>query len=356
MKRRSLGFVLRCAVQFAQVIVMLPLAVGSAYAATQFTLAGAVNGTTGIHVDDDLDVYLNGSIIYTDHVVGSGTRPPITFLANTGDTLRFVVRDTFGGCTSLSSVFLFNATHQGVLADQGFDLGCARPPGDQGISHDLSFQIPDFRCQLGDIIAAAGFGLVFKVDPVSGKRSLISDFQNAQQGPTGFPANVTAGTCDAIYAVDQAIGGKLFKVLIDGTRTLVSDAANALQGPAWQVPFALGLDADGSILVTDRGVSGGGEHAGLWHVDATSGFRTMITDSGAVNGTHSAPQSVMLDADGNLLMGDAEGPHWLGTGTYCWEYGDCGALFGVDRATGALTVLSDFGDLSQGPRGVDAGN
>jgi hypothetical protein len=46
----------------------------------------------------------------------------------------------------------------------------------------------------------------------------------------------------------------------------------------------------------------------------------------------------------------------MGVGTDCWTLGDCGALFQVNRSTGALSVLSDFGDLTQGPRGEDAGH
>jgi hypothetical protein len=82
-----------------------------------------------------------------------------------------------------------------------------------------------------------------------------------------------------------------------------------------------------------------------------------ITDSGSLNGGHSAPESVTVDVGGNIFMGDVEGPHWLGGGgTYCYEYGDCGALFAVNRASGALTVLTDFGNLTQGPRGNDGGS
>jgi len=213
-------------------------------------------------------------------------------------------------------------------------------------------------CKRGDIIVAAGYGLLMRVDPVTGMRSVISDFNNALQGPTGFAGNVTAVYCRAIYATDQASDqhGKLFKVLPDGTRTLLSDAGNPLQGDAWYTPFGLGIDTDGSILVTDRGQGGGGIHAGLWSVDPISGLRTQIIDSGALNGGHSAPTSVVVDVGGNIFMGDVEGPTWLGgAGTYCYEYGDCGALFFVDRVTPALTVLTDFGNLAQGPRGNDGG-
>src|SRR5258706_5971794 len=150
-----------------------------AEATSAFTLAGSVNSATGITVDDNLDVYLNGGVIYSDGVVGAGTRPPITFMGNTGDTLRFVVRDTFGVCSSLSPVYLFNATGQGVLADAGFNLGCGRPNTDQGVTHDLNFTIPDFALQPGDIVTgvySASRGLVVRLNPTSGMRAIASDF------------------------------------------------------------------------------------------------------------------------------------------------------------------------------------
>ena len=330
------------------------LASFTATAATRFTLSGAANGASGVTVDDDLDVYLNGTLIYTDAKNGAGTRPAIPVVANIGDTVRLVVRDTFGVCSSLSQVYLRNPTGQGILVDAGFNLGCGKPNVDQGVTHDFSFTIPDFGLQPGDIIASAGYGAVVKVNPTTGMRSQISDFTDAQAGATGFPGNITAGVCGTMYASDQR--AQLFRIYPDGTRSLVSDAANATQGPAWNTAFALGLDSDGRVLVTDRGVSGGGIGAGLWSVDPANGFRTRLTDSGAVNGTHSAPESVALDALGNIVIGDAEGPSWSGSGNTCWEMGDCGALFRVNRSSGALSVISDFGNVAQGPRGVDAGH
>jgi hypothetical protein len=214
---------------------------------------------------------------------------------------------------------------------------------------------PSFSLQRGDIVAASGSAGILKVDPTTGMRTLLSDFTNAAQGPTGVAGSLAVHACDAIYVTDQRSDrlGKLFKVFPDGTRTLFSDATDVTQGPFWQTPYGLGLDTDGSILVTDRGNGGGGNNAGLWSVNAGTGFRTKLMDSG--NGGHAAPESAMLDAGGSIVVGDAEGPVWTGAGALCWELGDCGALFRVNRLNGALTVLSDFGNLAQGPRGEDAG-
>ena len=243
---------------------------------------------------------------------------------------RMVSRRNSGLCGSLHLVLV------GVLLLAG------------GLAHGAS------NCKRGDIIVAAG-GIVIRVDPVTGMRSLLSDFTNPGQGVTGSAASITGVDCDSIFVTDHASAGKLFRILPDGTRTVLSDATNVAQGPAWYVPFGLGVDLDGSVLVTDRG-QGNGLHAGLWSVDKTTGVRSQIADSGSFNGGHSAPDSVVVDVGGNIFIGDVEGPTWLGgAGTYCYEYGDCGALFFVNRATKALTVLTDFGNPAQGPRGEDGG-
>jgi len=338
-------------------VVVLLLAAGLAHGASQFILAGGVKPTTGITVDDGLDVFVNGVAIYSDGPAGAGTRPPIPFMGNVGDVVHVVVHDTFGTCSMLSPLYVFNSTFQAVLVDPGFDRGCLLPPVDQGVSYNVSFPVPAFTCSRGDILVAS-IGKVLRVDPLTGKRSLLSDFTNPDQGPTGVAQSITAGDCDGIYVTDQASdqSGKLFKVFPNGLRTLLSDAKNVGQGMAWYTTSGLGVDLDGSVLVTDRGQGGGGIHSGLWSVDPTSGFRTRIIDSGALNGGHSAPTSVVVDAGGNTFIGDVEGPAWLGgAGTYCYEYGDCGTIFFLNRANGTLTALTDFGNPAQGPRGNDGG-
>jgi hypothetical protein len=210
--------------------------------------------------------------------------------------------------------------------------------------------------RLGDIVVASGSAGVFRVDPTTGMRTLLSNFANAAQGPTGVAGSLAVDACHAIYVTDQASDqlGKLFEVFPDGTRILRSNATDATQGPGWYTPYGVGVDTDGSILVTDRGQGGGGSFAGLWSVDANSGFRRRVTDYG--NGAHAAPEGVTRDANDNILIGDAEGPAYTGIGTTCSDLGDCGALFQVDRSTGVRTLLSDFDtNLAQGPRGEDAG-
>ncbi len=60
-------------------------------AAGQYILSGSPNGTGSMLVDDKLEIFLNGQPIYADAVTGRGYRSPITFTADIGDQLRFVV-------------------------------------------------------------------------------------------------------------------------------------------------------------------------------------------------------------------------------------------------------------------------
>ncbi|HNQ98625.1 MAG TPA: hypothetical protein PKN52_01415, partial [Trueperaceae bacterium] len=106
-----------------------------------YTLAGNAAGTSTFGVDDGLQVSLNGEVIYDDGGSLSGNRGPITFTAKKGDTLKFVVRDTYGHCSGLQTIYLVKGT-LATVADPGFDLGCGRPSGDQGIVHTLEFTIP----------------------------------------------------------------------------------------------------------------------------------------------------------------------------------------------------------------------
>src|SRR4029079_596226 len=96
----------------------------AARAASSYTLSGSSDGTQPILVDDDLDVYLDGTLLYTDGTGTAGNRPPIPFSADGGNSLHIVVRDTYGDCSSLSPVYLTSAAGLTILVDPGFNLGC----------------------------------------------------------------------------------------------------------------------------------------------------------------------------------------------------------------------------------------
>jgi hypothetical protein len=187
------------------------------------------------------------------------------------------------------------------------------------------------------------------VDPVTGFRTLLSDFGNAAQGPTGaHPQGVVLGLAGAILVVDMDASfgpGRLFSVdAATGARTVLSDFANRTQGPGGFDPFDLALGPGGTILVTDPNASPTVAAVGaLFSVDAATGARTVLSDfADRTQGpAGKRPLGVALEATGDILVLDSAG----GTG-------GVGALFRVHPTTGLRTVLSDFGNGAQGVTGA----
>src|SRR6476619_1723162 len=60
-----------------------------------------------------------------------------------------------------------------------------------------------WAAQPGDIIAADGRRL-FSIKPTTGIRTVLSDFSNAAQGPTGSSFRVATGPGGVIYVTDGA--------------------------------------------------------------------------------------------------------------------------------------------------------
>ncbi|MGH8474774.1 MAG: calcium-binding protein [Methylococcales bacterium] len=94
--------------------------------------------------------------------------------------------------------------------------------------------------------AGAGFnGALFRVDRVSGNRTLLSDFGAAVQGPLGLdPSGVAVEAGGALLVVDFNAGtgakGALFRVdPAGGNRTLLSDFGDAGQGPLGLTPVGV---------------------------------------------------------------------------------------------------------------------
>jgi hypothetical protein len=195
----------------------------------------------------------------------------------------------------------------------------------------------------------ANRGALFSVDLVSGSRVVVSDFGNAAQGPLGaYTIGVVVAADGTILVVDGNAGtatrGAVFTVdPVTGARTILSDFGDATQGPLGVTPIAITLDASGQILVADLD-DGSGNLGALFRVDPATGARTLVSNFGDVTQGPLGfdPLSVGVDASGRILVADQH----AGTSSL-------GALFTVDPSTGARIVLSDFGDVTQGPLGFD---
>jgi hypothetical protein len=188
-------------------------------------------------------------------------------------------------------------------------------------------------------------GALFSVNPTTGVRTLLSDFGNGLQGPQGSdPIGVAMGTAGDILVIDEdgVVNGSgvLFRVNPrDGARAVISDFAQTAQGPTGENPSGVALEADGNILVTDR-TAGTGPRGAIFRVNPATGTRTLLSELGnpAQGVLASSPTSVIVEASGDILVADP-------------DFGGDGGLFRVDPTSGMRTLLSDFTDGTQGPDG-----
>jgi hypothetical protein len=140
--------------------------------------------------------------------------------------------------------------------------------------------------------------------------------------------------------------GVLFRIdPVTGDRTISSgDGIGA--GPDFQQIEDVALDPSGAFLVPDA------RHQGIIHVDPVSGDRVMVTDDATGSGRHFChPVAAVAESAATLIVGD--------TCMQCFCIAGCcvdafQALVRVDAATGDRTLLSGDGWLNRsagrGPR------
>ncbi|MGH8502891.1 MAG: Calx-beta domain-containing protein [Gammaproteobacteria bacterium] len=231
-----------------------------------------------------------------------------------------------------------------LLSD--FNNDSQGPLGEDPVNLALS---ADGQVLVADLSAGAGFnGALFKVNASTGNRSLFSDFSDASQGPLGqIPFSVAPGPAGEILTVVLAAGmgsrGALFSIDAQtGRRTLLSDFGDASQGPLGEIPFGVALGPNDEILVIDED-AGPDFRGALFRVDAGNGRRTRLSDFGnsAQGPLGEDPVNLALTSSGQVLVVD-----------FSAGAGQTGALFTLDPSNGTRRLLSDFSDASQGPLGV----
>jgi hypothetical protein len=159
-----------------------------------------------------------------------------------------------------------------------------------------------------------------------------------------------------ILVIDADAGtnklGALFRIdPVTGFRTVVSDFGDGAQGPLGSNPGGVTQGANGLLLVGDT-TAGTGESGLLFTVDPLTGMRTVLSDfsNGAPGATGTDPFHVMVASSGAILVVDPEGGTDIPNDD---RPGGNGALFTVNRLNGNRTLLSDFGNATQGPTGVN---
>ncbi|MEQ1560954.1 MAG: hypothetical protein ABL933_18715 [Methyloglobulus sp.] len=205
------------------------------------------------------------------------------------------------------------------------------------------------------LITAKGVGTNFRdailrVDRVTGQRTMLSDFGDPTQGVVGGQCafGLAVETSGKILATDcdnfgsASSGGLLFRIdPITGTRALLSDFGNAQQGGLTQSLGGIALESSGHILVVApfAGTSGGGA---LYRVHPSNGQRTLLNDFGnALQGpTGALLRNVAVESADSILVVDQDVDDFMGPGV--------GAVFRINPLSGQRTILSDFGNVALG--------
>jgi cysteine-rich repeat protein len=194
---------------------------------------------------------------------------------------------------------------------------------------------------------------LFRVNPVTGVRTLVSDFGVAAQGTVGSnPEAVAMISPTEALVLDQdaqppgggAANGLLFRVnLTSGARTVLSDFSDVAQGPRGVDPIDVEMEADGSLVVVDSTTGQILQRGTLFRVDPVTGARTAISEFSDPTkgplGRH--PVGLAVEPSGGILVLDSV----AGTNNR-------GILFRVHPTTGQRTPVSDFGLPGQGPAGA----
>jgi hypothetical protein len=207
------------------------------------------------------------------------------------------------------------------------------------------------KLKTGDILAVDAIGgtnsrgALFVVNPVNGKRKIISDFGNPDQGSLGNGdlAGVVLGAKGQIYVssifsgTPPFEGGSLFQIDPDsGFRTVISDFA---QGDITGILYyGLGLDANKKVIANN--------YQSLVRVNPKTDERSFITDFlNQAQGTIDLDRFITdlaIERSGKIIIGTARGgglPDSL--------------IIRVDPLSGNRMVLSDFTNTSQGTDVVD---
>lgn len=198
-----------------------------------------------------------------------------------------------------------------------------------------------------------GHGLLWRVNPKSGRRNVLSDLVDPAQGSQiGRPGGVAVEPAGTILLVSPDWGvearGALWRISPKtGSRTLLSDFGNAGQGDLGMDPFAIAVPASGAILIFDPG-AGREAKGALFQVDPRSGVRALISDFGDPG---QGPQGVerrspflgmAVESSGAILVIDPKAGE-----------DSKGLLFRIDPRSGDREVLSVFGQGAQGPLGLN---
>ncbi len=193
----------------------------------------------------------------------------------------------------------------------------------------------------GNILASDLAGdSIFRIDPSTGNRTLISG-PGVGVGPgLGSPVGIAIDQNGNIvvstnfsHSVGSAVGDVLSVNLATGDRSTLSSSFLGIgSGPDLFFPFGIAINANGQILAVET--SDGGR---ILQIEPSTGDRTIVSGSGVGAGTSfnfpqlpELPYGIVLEDDGKILLSDPIGA----------------VIFRVDPVDGARSIVSGLGNGS----------
>jgi hypothetical protein len=204
----------------------------------------------------------------------------------------------------------------------------------------------------GDIFAAGNPRTIVRIDPADGTRTLLSDFDDPTQGATApgrFITDLVLETSGALLvgtaSEDLTPASAIYRVdPVTGARNLVSDFQNPLQGAdAADLFFSAGMaeQRSGAMAFASGGSIAAPRNL-LMRLDPLTGNREVLSDfddpSQGLTGL--SLRGVAVERTGRIVVGVGDAS--IGSS-------DASLLFRVQPRTGNRTLLSDPRNPAQGP-------
>ena len=94
---------------------------------------------------------------------------------------------------------------------------------------------------------------VFRVDPISGDRTILSDASTGSGPVFGSPIGIAIEADGSLVVTDFDLDAVFRVDPVSGDRTILSDASNG-SGPNFGFPFHIAVEADGSLVVAEADI------------------------------------------------------------------------------------------------------
>ena len=172
---------------------------------------------------------------------------------------------------------------------------------------------------------------VIRIDPVSGDRTIVSNDTTGSGPIFSSPAGLAVEADRSIVALDLRRKAVMRIDPVTGNRMIVSDGTTG-SGPVFLSPAALAIEADGSLVVADDHDLSYRVASALVRIDPVSGDRTIVSDdTTGIGPVHFSPTALAIEADGSLVV-VADEPGWFDA--------VASALVRIDPVSGDRTVFS----------------